>query len=109
MLRQTAIELMSLELEPVECVQVHRKRMMCAKRVAVETEYFNCCGALNMRTNANYMWNKTSSCIKEEWLDYVLEIVEDGHRTVKQNSETFSYSHTQLYCANYFIGMFRQL
>ncbi len=43
----------AIELEPVNAF--HRKRMMCAKRVAVETEYFNGCGALNMRTNANAM------------------------------------------------------
>ncbi len=46
----------AIELEPVNAVyRFHRKRMMYAKRVAVETEYFNCCGALNMRTNANDM------------------------------------------------------
>ncbi len=56
MLRQTAIVDVAIELEPVNAVyRFHRKRMMCAKRVAVETEYFNGCGALNMRTNANDM------------------------------------------------------
>ncbi len=30
----------------------------------------------------NDMWNKASSCIKEEWLNEVLEIADDGHRMV---------------------------
>ncbi len=34
----------AIELEPVNAVyRFHRKRMMCAKWVAVETEYFNGC------------------------------------------------------------------
>ncbi len=35
-----------------------------------------------IESQRNDMWNKTSSCIKEEWLDEVLEIADDGHRTV---------------------------
>ncbi len=33
-----------------------------------------------IKSQRNDMWNKTSLCIKEEWLDEVLEIADDGHR-----------------------------
>ncbi len=53
----------------------------------------------------NDMWNKMSSCIKEEWLDEVLEIADDGHRTVTKLRDI--YSHTGVLCKLYFIAMFR--
>ncbi len=56
-----------------------------------------------MRTNANALTGEINVLMyEEERLDYVLEIAKDGN-----GKNTFTV--TQVYCANYFTGMFRHL
>ncbi len=91
----------AIELEPVdEVYRFHRNRMMCVRQTSrCEPNTSMVADEIaKIESQCNDMWNKTSSCIKEEWLDLGLEIADDGHRTVTKLWDICI--HTQVYCAN---------